>query len=81
MAGTTELTEGTSLSLALAIDGEPIPTSSMVITPAEGNQFWNVYASVFVTVPRGCCYTVAVENTGTQAVQVQNANIIVERTA
>lgn len=81
MAGTTELTEGTSLSLALAIDGEPIPTSSIIITPAEGNQFWNVYASVFVTVPRGCCYTVAVENTGTQAVQVQNANIIVERTA
>lgn len=70
-----------SISLALAIDGEPIPTSSMIVTPAAVEEFWNVYASVFVTVPRGCCYTVAVENTSTQAIDVQNANIIVERTA
>lgn len=69
------------ISLALAIDGEPIPTSSMIVTPAAAEDFWNVYASVFVTVPRGCCYTVAVENTSTQAIDVQNANIIVERTA
>lgn len=69
------------ISLALAIDGEPIPTSSMIVTPAAAEDFWNVYASVFVTVPRGCCYTVAVENTSTQTIDVQNANIIVERTA
>lgn len=69
------------ISLALAIDGEPIPTSSMIVTPAAVEEFWNVYASVFVTVPRGCCYTVAVENTNTQAIDIQNANIIVERTA
>lgn len=69
------------ISIALAIDGEPIPTSSMIVTPAAVGEFWNVYASVFVTVPKGCCYTVAVENTSTQAIDVQNANIIVERTA
>lgn len=69
------------ISLALAIDGEPIPTSSVIVTPAAAEDFWNVYGSVFVTVPRGCCYTVAVENTSTQAIDVQNANIIVERTA
>lgn len=69
------------ISLALAIDGEPIPTSSMIVTPAAAEEFWNVYVSVFITVPRGCCYTVAVENTSTQAIDVQNANIIVERTA
>lgn len=69
------------ISLALAIDGEPIPTSSTIVTPAAAEEFWNVYASVFITVPRGCCYTVAVENTSTQAIDVQNANIIVERTA
>lgn len=69
------------ISLALAIDGEPIPTSSTIVTPAAAEEFWNVYASVFITVPRGCCYTVAVENTSTQAIDVQNANLIVERTA
>ena len=69
------------ISVALAIDGEPIPTSSMIVTPAAAEDFWNVYASVFITVPRGCCYTVAVENTSTQSIDVENANIIVERTA
>lgn len=71
----------TPLSLALAIDGEPISTSSVIVTPAAAEQFWNVYASVFIDLPKGCCYTVAVENTGTTAVDVQNANLIIERTA
>lgn len=69
------------ISLALAIDGEPIPTSSVIITPAAVEDFWNVYASIFVTVPRGCCYTIAVENTSAQAIDVQNVNLIVERVA
>lgn len=70
-----------AISLALAIDGEPIPTSSMIVTPAAAEEFDNVYASIFITVPRGCCYTIAVENTSTQAIDVQNANLIIERTA
>lgn len=69
------------ISLAIAIDGEPIPTSSMIQTPAAVNEFSNVYAQIFITVPRGCCYTIAVENTSTQTVDVQNANLIVERVA
>jgi hypothetical protein len=74
-------TASTPIVLALAIDGEPIPTSSMIVTPAEEGQFWNIYASIFVDLPKGCCYTIAVENTGTTAVDVQNANLVVERTA
>lgn len=70
-----------SISLALAIDGEPIPTSSVISTPAAVEEYDNVYASIFITVPRGCCYTIAVENTSPQAISVQNANLIVERTA
>lgn len=69
------------ISLALAIDGEPIPTSSIISTPAAAEDYDNVYASIFITVPRGCCYTVAVENTSTQAIDVQNVNMIIERTA
>lgn len=76
-------TDGTAgaISLALAIDGEPIPTSSSIVTPAAVDQYWNVAEALYVTVPRGCCYTIAVENTSNQAINVQNANIIVERTA
>lgn len=73
-------TEG-PISLALAIDGEPVPSSSVIVTPAAVDEYDNVYASIFITVPRGCCYTIAVENTSTQAIDVQNANLIVERTA
>ncbi|MBQ6264878.1 MAG: hypothetical protein IJK60_05455 [Clostridia bacterium] len=69
------------ISLALAIDGEPIPTSSSIVTPAAVGDFWNVYDGIFVTVPRGCCYTIAVENNSEQPIDVQNANIIIERVA
>lgn len=71
----------TPLSLALAIDGEPVPTSSVIVTPAAVDQYWNVYASIFVDLPKGCCYTIAVENIGSTAVNVQNANLIIQRTA
>ena len=69
------------ISLALAIDGEAVPTSQAIVTPAAVGDYWNIYESIYVPVPRGCCYTIAVENTGTQAIDVINANIIVERTA
>lgn len=69
------------ISLALAIDGEPVPTSSSIVTPAAVDEYWNVSEALYVTVPKGCCYTIAVENTSDQAINVQNANIIVERTA
>ena len=69
------------IGLALAISGEPIPTSSMISTPAAADEYNNVYGSLFVEVPRGCCMSIAVENTGGEAINVQNANIIVERVA
>ena len=75
--------EGTvePISLALAIDGEPVGATTMIATPAAVEQFWNVFSAVFVDVPRGCCVTVSVKNISTQAVDVQNANLIVERVA
>ena len=69
------------ISVALSIDGEAIPTSSAIITPAADDEYWNIAESLYVTVPRGCCYTIAVENTSSQAISIQNANLIVERTA
>lgn len=69
------------ISIALAIDGEVIPTSSSIVTPAAVGDYFNVYDSIYIQVPRQCCYTVAVENSSTQAIDVQNANLIVEKTA
>ena len=69
------------ISLALAIDGEAVPATTMTVTPAAVEEFFNVYSSVYVDVPRGCCVTVSVKNISTVPVDVQNANLIVDRTA
>ena len=76
-------TDGTAgpISVALAIDGEPVPTSSAIVTPTAVDSYWNIAEALYITVPKGCCYTIAVENTSDQPINVQNANLIVERTA
>lgn len=70
-----------AISLALSIEGEPVGATIMTVTPAAVNEFWNVFSAVFIDVPRGCCITVSVKNISTQAIDVQNANLIVERVA
>ena len=69
------------ISLAIAVNGEAVPTSSMIETPAAVEEFSNVSSVLFLDVPTGCCTQVSVENTSTIPVNVQNANLIVERVA
>jgi len=69
------------ISVALTIDGEPLGSTLMIETPAAVEQFSNVFSAVYIAVPRGCCVTVGVRNTSAQAINVQNANLIVERVA
>jgi hypothetical protein len=68
-------------SLAIAIDGEAVPSTKMISTPGAVNDFNNVASTIFIDVPRGCCSQVSVMNVGTQNISVQNANLIVERVA
>ena len=70
-----------AISLALTIEGEPVGATTMTVTPAAVSEFFNVFSAVFIDVPRGCCVTVSVKNITTQAIEVQNANLIVERVA
>jgi len=70
-----------AISVALAVNGEPLTASTAIFTPAAVGDYGNVYVSAFIAVPRGCCVTVAVENTSTQAVNISNANLTVERVA
>lgn len=69
------------ISLAITIEGEPIGTTTMTITPAAVENFFNVSSGIYVDVPRGCCLGVGVRNINTQSILVQNANLIVERVA
>ena len=69
------------VTLAITLDGEPLGSATMIVTPVAVGDLWNVYASVFVDAPCTCCVTVGVRNIGTDPVDVQNANLIVERVA
>lgn len=77
------------ISIALAIDGEPIQTSRAIVTPAAVDDYFNVTSTAIITVPRGCCFSCAVENVSAPAaaggvapeINVQNANLTVSRIA
>lgn len=85
------------ISVALALDGEPLLTSRAIVTPAATaddpptqNNFFNVTSMAIITVPKGCCFNVSVENTSESAtpattpapaILVQNANLTVSRIA
>ena len=70
-----------AISLAIAINGEAIASTTMIQTPAAVEEFSNVASAVYIDVPANCCVTVSVRNTSAQAIDVQNANLIVERVA
>jgi len=85
------------ISVSLALDGEPLLTSRAIVTPAATatdpptqENFFNVTSTAIITVPRGCCFNVSVENTSESAtpattpapaILVQNANMVVDRIA
>lgn len=70
-----------AIQVAIAIDGEGVASSTMIVTPAAVEEYFNVFGALFVDVPRNCCITISIKNTSTQAILVQNANLIVERVA
>ena len=69
------------ISLAITLDGEPIQATTMIVTPAAVEQYFNVKSSVFIDIPRGCCSQISVTNTSTQPILVQNGNLIITREA
>ena len=79
------------ISVALAVDGEIIPTSLASVTPTVVDSYFNVTSTKYITVPKGCCFTLSVENASTSItgetptpaspINVRNANLVVTRTA
>lgn len=67
------------ISVAIAVEGEALGSATAIVTPAAVNEFFNVFAAAFIEVPRGYCVTVAVKNTSTETIELENANVIVER--
>lgn len=77
------------IAVALAIDGESILTSRAIVTPAAVDEYFNVTSTAIITVPKGCCFNVSVENASfgataadtPTAINTQNANLVVSRIA
>lgn len=86
------------ISIAIAIDGEPVLTSKAIVTPAatvpatpvtSEENYFNVTSTAIITVPKGCCFNVSIENTSVStdattpapAINVRNANLVVSRIA
>lgn len=78
-----------AISVSLAVDGEPVPTSRAIVTPAAVDEYFNVTSTAIIDVPKGCYFSLAVENTSVgettadpaPAISVQNANLVISRIA
>lgn len=65
------------IQLAITIDGDTDPSSTMISDVTVVETFDNVGSDIIVTVPCMCsCSSVSVRNTSTIPILVQNANII-----
>lgn len=79
-----------AIAVALAIDGEALQSSRAIVTPAAVEQYFNVTSTAIITVPKGCCYTAALENVNAgvggeiadeQTISVADGNLTVARIA
>lgn len=83
--------EVTPIAVALAVSGEPRLTSRAIFTPAAVDEYGNVTSTAVITVPKGCCFSLSVEYvdattddatvTPTPLIEVQNANLVINRVA
>ena len=79
------------IAIAITVNGEPRPTSRAIYVPAAvGDNFGNVNATAIIKVPRGCCFSLSVDEvpassdpsvTPAPQIAVQNANLVINRIA
>ena len=91
--GNIALTDGADvvpIAIALTVNGEPRQTSRAIFTPAAADEYGNVTSTAIIKVPRGCCFSLSVENvpatsdptvTPEPIINVQNANLVINRIA
>ena len=81
----------TPIAVAISVNGETRPTSRAIFTPAAVDTYGNVTSTAIVTVPKGCCFSLAVRyvdattddpaTVPTPVIEVQNANLVINRIA
>lgn len=85
-----DATDVVPIAIAITVNGEPRLTSRAIYTPAAVNEFGNVTSTAIIRIPRGCCFTVAVEAvpattdptvTPAPVINTQNNNLVINRIA
>lgn len=81
----------TPIATAIVVSGEERTGSRSIFTPAAVDEYGNVTSRATVDVPRGCCFTVAVEyvngtvndpaTTPTPIINVIDGSLSISRTA
>lgn len=80
----------TPIAVALAVSGEPRLTSRAIYTPAAVDEYGNLTSTAIIKVPCGCCFSLSVEyvqatddpaTAPTPLINVQNANLVIDRIA
>lgn len=81
----------TPIAVAITVNGEERQSSEAIYTPAAVETVGNLTSTAIITVPKGCCFTLAVEyvdgttddpaTTPTPTINVQNGNLTVTRIA
>ena len=75
------------IAVAITVNGEIRPTSTAIVTPAAVDEYNNVTSTAIITVPRGCCFNIAVRavpgevGATTAAIDVANSNLVINRVA
>ena len=67
------------ISVAISLDGSTLPMTEMIVTPSAVGEYFNVSRASEVDIWNGCCETIAVRNTSSQSIDMQNANIQINR--
>jgi leucyl aminopeptidase len=85
---TTQLSENIKYKIFVGLgkrellNGEVLRNAVATVTPVAVGDFWSVSFETFIELPCGCCDTITVRNISeTTAIDVINANIVIDRVA
>lgn len=83
--------EVTPIAVAITVNGEPRVTSRAIFTSQAVDEYGNVTSTAIITVPKGCCFSIAVRYVDattddpavepTPLIEVQNSNLVINRIA
>ena len=67
------------ISVAYAVDGNTLQGTTMIVTPATVEEYFNVSRATNVPIFRNCCQSFSIRNTSNIPILVQNANVLITR--